>query len=129
MTRTTKHLYEEIDVSNEPVSKPTTMMNPFAASSDALTTSSLPEYLLDAFQRSVLFLELLRERGNKQIEITSQPQATVLRYDHEILISGRSLPKPINYYLARIRPPAGVALDPNKRPVVVVDALANRSLA
>lgn len=72
----------------EPVSPLSTMMNPLVASSGALTTSSLPEYLVDAFQRSVLFLELLRERGNKQIEITSHPLATVLRYDHQILMSG-----------------------------------------
>lgn len=113
-------------MATEPVSPLSTMMNPLVASSGALTTSSLPEYLVDAFQRSVLFLELLRERGNKQIEITSHPHATVLRYDHEILMSGRSLPKPINYYLARIRPPAGVTLDPRKRPVVVVDPRAGQ---
>ena len=112
-------------MSNEPVSQMSAMMNPLAASSGVLT-ANVPEYLIDAFQRSVLFLELFRDRGSDQVEITSHPQATVLRYDHETLISGRSLPKPINYYLARIRPPAGVALDPNKRPVVVVDPRAGQ---
>ncbi len=38
-----------------------------AASSNFMT--SWPEYLVDAFQRSVLFLELLRQRGNQEIEI------------------------------------------------------------
>lgn len=92
----------------------------------AEVAGSLPEYLLDAFQRSVLFLELMRERGNKQVAMESTPAATVLRFEHEILISGRSLRRPINYYLARIVPPAGVAIDPHKRPVVVVDPRAGQ---
>jgi hypothetical protein len=88
--------------------------------------TALPEYLIDAFQRSVLFLDLLRKRGNEEIEITSQPMATVLRFDHEILMSGRSLPRPMNYALSRIVPPQGVATDPRKRPVVVVDPRAGQ---
>ena len=96
-----------------------------AATSGNLMTS-WPEYMVDAFQRSVLFLELLRERGNEQIEITSRPMATVLRFDHEVLMSGRSLPRPINYALSRIVPPPGVATDPRKRPVVVVDPRAGQ---
>ena len=39
--------------------------------------------------------------------------ATVLRFDHEVLMSGRSLPRPINYALSRIVPPPGVATDPD----------------
>ncbi len=96
-----------------------------AAAAGNLMTS-WPEYMVDAFQRSVLFLDLLRERGNEQIEITSRPMATVLRFDHEVLMSGRSLPRPINYALSRIVPPPGVATDPRKRPVVVVDPRAGQ---
>ena len=67
-------------------------------------TAPLPEYLLDAIQRSVLLLDLLRQRGNEEIEITSRPTATVLRFEHEEVMSGRTLPRPINYSLLRIRP-------------------------
>jgi hypothetical protein len=86
----------------------------------------LPEYLVDAFQRNVLFLDLLRRRGNEEIEITSRPMATVLRFKHELLMSGLSLPRPINYALYRIMPPTGTAIDPRKRPVVVVDPRAGQ---
>lgn len=86
----------------------------------------LGEYLLDSWQRSVLFLDVLRQRGNEQEEITSRPQATVLTFDHEILMSGRALPRPINYSLSRIVPPAGIEIDPHKRPVVVVDPRAGQ---
>jgi hypothetical protein len=117
-------------------SKPASATGPFglellafpkasAAAAGNLMTS-WPEYMVDAFQRSVLFLDLLRERGNEQIEITSRPMATVLRFDHEVLMSGRSLPRPINYALSRIVPPPGVATDPRKRPVVVVDPRAGQ---
>ena len=41
-------------------------------------------------------------------------------------MSGRSLPRPINYSLSRIVPPQGVAIDPRKRPVVVVDPRAGQ---
>ena len=46
-----------------------------------------PEYMVDALQRSILFLDLLRQRGNEEIEITSRPMATVLRFDHEVLMA------------------------------------------
>jgi len=47
------------------------------ARSRAVTPSGVlanwPDYLIDALQRSVLFLDLLRQRGNEEIEITSRP--------------------------------------------------------
>jgi Protein of unknown function (DUF3141) len=84
------------------------------------------EYFIDACQRSVLYLDVLRRRGNEQKEITARPMATVLRFDYELLMTGRSLPKPINFALARIMPPPGVEIDPRKRPVVVVDPRAGQ---
>jgi hypothetical protein len=102
-----------------------TFTNPSSASSANFVTA-WPEYMVDAFQRNVLFLDLLRQRGNEEIEITSRPMATVLRFDYEALMSGLSLPRPINYALYRIMPLPGVAIDPRKRPVVVVDPRAGQ---
>ena len=102
-----------------------TWSNPFATASGNIT-AALPEYLVDAFQRSVLFLDLLRQRGNEEIEITSRPMATVLSFGHEVLMDGRSLPRPMNYTLSRIVPPSGIEIDPRKRPVVVVDPRAGQ---
>ncbi len=114
--------------------KPTTSLSGFAlsAASDAFlplagrALNSWPEFMVDALQRGVLFLELLRERGNDEIEITSRPMATVLLFDHEVLMSGRSLKRPINYALSRIVPPPGVTIDPRKRPVMVIDPRAGQ---
>lgn len=85
-----------------------------------------PVYVVDTFQRSVLFLELLRQRGNQEIAIESQPTATVLHYKYDVLLDGKSLKRPMNYMLSRIVPPAGVTADPLKRPVVVVDPRAGQ---
>ena len=84
------------------------------------------EYFTDSYQRSVLFLDLLRRRGNEEEEITARPMATVLHFDHEVLMSGRSLPRPINFVLTRIVPPPAVKIDRFKRPVVVVDPRAGQ---
>ncbi len=91
-----------------------------------LPAGPLGDYLLDAAQRSVLFIDLMRRRGNEQQDITSRPMATVLSFEHDVLVSGRALPRPINYFLSRIVPPPGVKVDPNKRPVVVVDPRAGQ---
>jgi hypothetical protein len=72
----------------------------------------------------VLFADILRQRGNEQLAIEARPMATVLRFGHEVLMSGRSPPRPMNYALSRILPPPGVVIDPRKRPVVVVDPRA-----
>ena len=88
--------------------------------------TSWPDYLIDALQRSTLFLDLLRQRGNEEIEITSRPLATLLSFEHEVLMSGLSLHRPINYSLSRIVPPPGVAIDTCKRPVVVIDPRAGQ---
>src|SRR5208283_3475774 len=80
--------------------------NPFVTAPGNMMTA-WPEYVVDAFQRSVLFLDLLRQRGNEEIEITSRPLATVLSFRQEVLMDGRSLPRPMNYTLSRIVPPLG----------------------
>ena len=48
----------------------------------------------------------------------------VLDYEAELVIDGRTLPRPVNYVLARIVPPAGVEIDPTRRPFVIVDPRA-----
>ncbi|MBV8593546.1 MAG: DUF3141 domain-containing protein, partial [Caulobacteraceae bacterium] len=87
---------------------------------------ALQEYLTDAWQRTILLLDILRERGREEAEMTSHEISTVLNYDYEILISGAELSRPINYALARIVPPEGVKIDPALRPVVIVDPRAGQ---
>jgi hypothetical protein len=82
------------------------------------------EYWLDACQRSILFLDILRERGNIHNAQAASSHPNVLHFGAELVRDGRTLPKPVNYLLVRIKPPDGVKIDPAKPPFVVVDPRA-----
>ena len=68
-------------------------------------TSGATAYLIDAWQRSILTLDVLRERGNQYLEHEKSGSPPVLVFDYEIVVDGRSLPKPANYALVRVKPP------------------------
>ena len=82
------------------------------------------EYMVDAAQRSVLFWDVMRQRGNQYREHLAETAPHVLDYEVELVIDGRTLDRPVNYCLVRIVPPAGVEIDPTRRPFVVVDPRA-----
>ncbi|MBV8402115.1 MAG: DUF3141 domain-containing protein [Acetobacteraceae bacterium] len=82
------------------------------------------EYFLDAWQRSILFLDVLRERGNAYLERSATQVPHVLNFKFELVCGGRRLPRPVNYGLVRIVPPEGTKTDPAKPPFVVVDPRA-----
>jgi len=87
--------------------------------------SSAAAYLVDAWQRSILTLDVLRERGNQYLEHEKSGSPPVLVFEHEVVVDGRSLPKPANYALVRIKPPKDYpATDPSMRPFVVIDPRA-----
>src|ERR1700759_2507465 len=79
------------------------------------------EYMVDAGQRSVLFLDIMRQRGDQYREHVAQTAPHVLHYAAELVIDGRKLQEPVNYVLVRIIPPKGVEIDLDRRPFVVVD--------
>jgi hypothetical protein len=86
--------------------------------------ASAVEYMMDAGQRSVLFLDVLRQRGDQYREHVAQTAPHVLQYAAELIIDGRKLAEPVNYALVRIIPPKGVEIDPDRRPFIVVDPRA-----
>ncbi|WP_225771306.1 DUF3141 domain-containing protein [Inquilinus sp. Marseille-Q2685] len=86
--------------------------------------TSAVEYWVDAAQRSVLFWDVMRQRGNQYLAHAADPTPHVLSYQFELILDGRTLERPCNYMLVRIVPPEGVTVDPDKRPFVVVDPRA-----
>jgi hypothetical protein len=82
------------------------------------------EYMTDAAQRAALFLDVMRQRGNAYREHSAQNAPHVLDYQVELIVDGRTLERPVNYGLTRVVPPAGVEIDPTRRPFVVVDPRA-----
>ena len=82
------------------------------------------EYAVDATQRSVLFLDVMRHRGNQYRAHLAEAAPHVLDYKTELVVDGRTLERPVNYALVRIVPPEAVDVDPTRRPFVVVDPRA-----
>ena len=74
------------------------------------------EYGIDAWQRSILTLDVLRERGNQYLEHTKSGKPPVLVFDYDTVLDAREFPKPANYALVRIKPDASHAkTDAKKR--------------
>src|SRR5216110_1550459 len=86
--------------------------------------ASAVEYMMDAGQRSVLFLDVLRRRGDQYRGHVNQTAPHVLSYSAELIIDGRKLEQPVSYALVRIIPPKSVEVDLKRRPFIVVDPRA-----
>src|SRR5215472_18076033 len=82
------------------------------------------DYAIDAAQRTVLFWDVMRQRGNQYREHLADTVPNVLTYEAELIIDGRTFKRPVNYGLVRIVPPKGVTIDPQRRPFVIVDPRA-----
>ena len=82
------------------------------------------EYMTDAAQRTVLFWDVMRQRGNQYREHLAETAPNVLDYSVELVIDGRTLERPVNYVLVRVVPPKGVEIDMRRRPFVIVDPRA-----
>ena len=68
------------------------------------------EYMFDVAQRTILFLDTMRQRGNQYRERLTETTPHVLDYEVELVIDGRRLERPVNYALARVIPPSGVVI-------------------
>src|SRR5262245_50834003 len=82
------------------------------------------EYWIDAAQRWALFLDVLAERGERYREHTAKAAPHVLKFECDLIMDGRKLPRPVNYGLVRIVPPGGVKVSETRRPFVVIDPRA-----
>src|SRR6202521_6488691 len=69
------------------------------------------EYAVDFSQRSALFWDTLRQRGNDYIEHERAGKPPLLAYQYEMLSDGRKFEHPVNYALVRIVAPAGIKTD------------------
>jgi pimeloyl-ACP methyl ester carboxylesterase len=98
--------------------------SPFPGSALPDLFASAFEYLVDARQRSVLFLDVLRQRGEQYRQHMSETVPHVLDYEIELIADGRNLERPVNYGLVSVKPPAGVEIDRSRRPFVVIDPRA-----
>jgi pimeloyl-ACP methyl ester carboxylesterase len=103
------------------MSEPRTTVDPSPRSQG----SEAATYVLDAWQRTILTWDVLRERGNQALAHFQSGKPPVLVFDYETVLDGRALPRPANYALLRVKPGSGhPPTDPRKRPFVVIDPRA-----
>lgn len=85
-------------------------------------------YSIDAWQRSVLFWDVLRKRANIMLEHEEAGMPPVLTFQYEMLLDARRFERPVNYALLRITTAgtehADVCVDKAKPPVIVMDPRA-----
>ncbi len=83
-------------------------------------------YGVDAAERAVLYADLLHRRGQQFLAHNAAGNPPVLRFDYELVLDGRDLPRKTSYQLLKIIPPEGMAVDPAKRPYVIIDPRAGQ---
>lgn len=90
-----------------------------------IKTPAVVEWAWDAWQRHILFLDVLRERGNVYERHNAEAVPHVLEFPTELVLDGRTLARPVNYGLVRIPPPEGYPpTNPTNRAFVIVDPRA-----
>lgn len=99
-------------------------------------------YGIDTVQRSAIFADILRKRGNGYIDHVRAGQPPVLIFQYETILDGRHLPQPVNHSLVRIverrqkkekqrhdlerRKKALNRTKVRKRPIVIIDPRAGQ---
>ncbi|MDY0205785.1 MAG: DUF3141 domain-containing protein [Pseudomonas sp.] len=79
------------------------------------------EYWVDFCQRSVLYLDALRQRGDNTLAHEAADYPLLLKFPYETLIDGRDLPRPVNYSLLKVTPATDQPNDSERAPVIVID--------
>ena len=62
----------------------------------------LSEYIVDSLQRSIIYTDILRKRGNNYIKHIRSGQPPVLRFNYEMILNAKNFERPANYALVRI---------------------------
>jgi hypothetical protein len=93
-----------------------------------VTLDDLVAYHRDVWERSILFFDALRQRGDNMLAHEQAGKPPLLDFDYELILDARRFERPANYALLRITRFADVCLDdcfdPAKPPVIIVDPRA-----
>ena len=105
---------------------PTAYLEELSSQIGKMAPTTFDEYVRDFWERSILFLDILRQRGNQREGMLAHRVTSVLIYGSELMMRGDELPHPVNYSLLRVIPPEGMETDDRKRPVLVIDPRAGQ---
>ncbi|MGH8151519.1 MAG: DUF3141 domain-containing protein [Rhodanobacteraceae bacterium] len=89
-----------------------------------LLATAAADYAVDAWQRTLLYADIRRQRGNQYREHLAEARPNVLNFPAELVMAGADLPRPVNYGLMRIVPGPDAPVDETRRPFIVVDPRA-----
>ncbi|PIR39790.1 MAG: poly(3-hydroxyalkanoate) synthetase [Alphaproteobacteria bacterium CG11_big_fil_rev_8_21_14_0_20_39_49] len=85
-------------------------------------------YQIDTWQRSILFMDTLRQRAGNMMEHEKNGMPPLLDFKYELVMDARTFERPANYALLKITKVGDKCLedclDPNKPPVIIVDPRA-----
>jgi pimeloyl-ACP methyl ester carboxylesterase len=109
---------ESVEAATKAQAAPTVPATPWDAWQQAA------QYGVDLTQRSILFWDTLRQRGNNYLEHESAGKPPLLHFDYETVLDARTFERPVNYALLRIAPPEGVEVDARRRPYIIIDPRA-----
>jgi len=99
----------------------------------------LNDYVVDSMQRSIIFTDILRKRGNNYIKHIRSGQPPVLTFNYEMILNAKDFERPVNYALVRIsdRRRSDIVMESvnrrlkdkdnairPKRPIVIIDPRA-----
>jgi len=99
----------------------------------------LNEYIVDSLQRSIIFTDILRKRGNNYIKHIRSGQPPVLTFNYELILNAKNFERPVNYALVRISDRRRFDVLPDhserrhknkerpekpKRPIIIIDPRA-----
>lgn len=84
----------------------------------------LVAYWQDASERTTLFYDILRQRGNLSIEQETGKTTPVLDFGFDVVIDGEDLDRPVNYTLLRIHPDPKVGTRDDRAPILIIDPRA-----
>jgi pimeloyl-ACP methyl ester carboxylesterase len=81
-------------------------------------------YWVDFGQRTALFWDTMRQRGDDWLEHEKAGKPVLLKFPHETIADARTFERPVNYALLRILPGEDTPVDPRRRPFVIIDPRA-----
>lgn len=85
-------------------------------------------YLVDRWQRGLLYLDTMRQRAANMLEHEAAGMPPLLDFDYDVLLDAREFPRPANYALLHVtrcqRYHAADCVDLAKAPVIIMDPRA-----
>src|SRR5690625_7465454 len=82
---------------------------------------TMMESAIDTWQRSVLYADVMRQRGNRYQAHLTEDVPHVLDFPSEVIVSGQDLLRSVYYWLVHIVPLAVNPADLMKSPLVLTD--------